>query len=192
MHNKISFLSTILLVFCLQACVPIVVGAGVLVGGVIVYDNRSTQAMIADKQIMSVAQSKLDNNDAIRNKAHIIVTSFNQSVLLTGQAPTAELRDAAVEIVQQTPKIKRVFNEITIEAPTDPSARSHDAWITTKVKTALLAQKGLHSTQIKLVTEKGVVYLLGLVTNSQGDLAAEVAKKIDGVGKVVKAFEYIN
>ncbi|OGT07346.1 MAG: hypothetical protein A2X78_03910 [Gammaproteobacteria bacterium GWE2_37_16] len=189
--SKLFLLATILMALGLQACIPVVLVAGVAASGMIVYDNRSSQAIISDRTITYKAQSNLDSDTELRSKAHTIATSFNESVLITGQAPTQELRDLALSLVQKVPNIKHIYNEVTVEEPLNANARSHDMWITTKVKAALLAQKGLHSTQIKIVTENGTVYLLGLVTNGQGQLAAEVTKRVSSVQKVVKAFEYL-
>lgn len=190
-NSKLFLLITILLTLCLQACLPAVLVAGVAAGGIIVYDNRSSHAIVSDRTITYKAQANLDSDAELRSKAHVIATSFNESVLITGQAPTPELRDSALSLVQKVPNVKHIYNEVTVEEPLAANARSRDVWITTKVKAALLAQKGLHSTQIKIVTEKGTVYLLGLVTNGQGQLAAEVTKNVNSVQKVVKAFEYL-
>src|SRR5262249_27678907 len=98
----------------------------------------------------------------------------------------------AYNLVNNIPHIKRIYNEVVITQPTSNMVRSKDTWITTKVVTKMLAEKGLRSTQIKVVTENSVVYLMGLVTHSQGNLAAVVASQVSGVTQVVKLFEYLN
>jgi osmotically-inducible protein OsmY len=175
----------------LSACVPAALVVGATAGGAIVYDNRSIKTMAKDKESELQADLKLRQDSQLKT-AHIDATTFNQIMLLVGQAPTAEISQRAYDVVSRIPNIKRIYNEITIGQPTSLARRSQDTWITTKVKTKMLAEKGLHSTQIKVVTENGVVYLMGLVTRSQGNLAAEVASRISGVQKVVKLFEYLN
>ena len=177
----------------LTGCVPaaLVAGAaGGAVGGAIVYDKRGIKTMVSDQNISQQASSKIYNDTELRTQAHIVVTSFNRIVLVVGQAPTAELRDRAIALVQSVPNVRRVYNEITIEPPTSASQRAEDTWITTKAKSEMLARKGLQSTQIKVLTENGVVYLMGVVTPSQGDLAADVVRRVSGVQQVVKLFEY--
>lgn len=181
-----------LLATTLTACVPAALVLGAAVGGAIIYDNRSLKTIVSDKNITHQALVKIYNDSALRDKAHIVVTSFNRVVLIVGQAPTPELRAKAFELTQSIPNIRRIYNEVTVSAPTSEKRRIDDSWITTKVKSELLAKKGLHSTQMKVLTENGVVYLLGLVTTEQGDLAANVARRVNSVKKVVKLFEYLH
>ncbi|MCK4609161.1 MAG: BON domain-containing protein [Gammaproteobacteria bacterium] len=176
----------------LSACVPTALVAGATAGGAVVYDNRSMGTMWQDNNTSYQAQILINNDKELKDKANISVAVFDHVVLLVGQAPTKELRDHAQTLIKTVPNIKRICNQITIGQPISASATSNDAWITTKVKSAMLGKKGLSSTQLKVVTEAGVVYLMGLTTPSQGKLAAEVARKVDGVKKVVKVFEYVH
>ena len=183
------------IVFSLQGCVAAVVIAGAataaVAGGAIIADNRSTKTIMEDRDLTYKIQEKLANDPELQGKVHIEVASFNGVVLLDGQAPTAELRDRAVSLANSVAKIKLLHNEITLEYATGSSVRTHDSWITTKVKSSLVAEQGLSSAQMKIVTENGTVYLMGLVTKGQGDLAAKKASQVESVKKVVKLFEYI-
>ncbi|MFA6409234.1 MAG: BON domain-containing protein [Gammaproteobacteria bacterium] len=184
---------TVLAALCLQACVPAaLVAAGAAATGLIVYDSRSVATMSTDSDITYRAQAKVTSNQELADKTHISATSFNQVLLVVGQAPTEQLRDLAMSLMQKIPKVKHIYNEIAIAQPINMHQRSNDAWLTTKVKTALLEQKNLRSAQIKVLTEDSVVYMLGSVTHGQGDLAADAAKQVAGVRKVVKAFEYVS
>jgi len=116
--------------------------------------------------------------------------TFNGIVLLVGQAPTPALHRRAYRITRSVRHVRRIFNQITLEHPTPPTTRTNDTWITTKVKAALLGKKGLHSTQIKVVTENGTVFLMGLTSMQQAKLAANTTRRVHGVIKVVKLFEY--
>ena len=183
----------LLIVLCslLQACIPLAFVAGATAGGAIIYDNRSIKTIAEDKDVEIRAQSAIDIDPQLRgNQSHIIVIVFNHIMLLVGQAPTPELQQRAYDIVSKFPHIKRIYNEITVGATTSNERRTKDVWITTKAKTLMLAEKGLHSTHIKVVTEDGIIYLMGLVTHTQGNLAAQVASQITGVKQVVKLFEY--
>jgi len=175
----------------LSGCVPAAFVAGAAASGVIVADNRSFKTMTIDKETTLKAQVKI-NTDAELKSAHIGVAMFNHIALLVGQAQTPEQSQKAYDIVNQQPNIKRIYNEITIGSVTSQEQRAKDVWITTKVRTRMLAEKGLHSAQTKVVTENNIVYLLGLVTHSQGNLAALVASDVAGVQKVVTLFEYLN
>ena len=126
---------------------------------------------------------------------HVNITSYNGVVLLTGQAPTETLRQQAQDIVAATEKVRAVHNEMTIAAPNSLLTRSSDTLITAKVKTALFNIKGLDDfdpTRVKVVTEDGIVYLMGLVYHREGDAVTEEARKVGGVMKVVKVFEYLD
>jgi osmotically-inducible protein OsmY len=186
---SIALLFTITL---LGGCVPVAFVAGAAAGGAVIYDNRGTKTILQDDSTAYKAQGRINSDAALNQQTHIAVTVFNHIMLLVGQAATADLRQHAYDLVSNLPNIKRIYNQITVEAPTSLAIRSNDAWITTKVKTKLLAEKGLHSSQIKVLTEKGTVYLMGLVTRSQGALAALVTSKVSGVQKVVTLFEYQN
>jgi osmotically-inducible protein OsmY len=175
----------------LTGCVPAAFVAGAAAGGAVIYDKRSLKTMTQDSQTTFDTTSQIEQNPQFKG-AHIVVATFNHIVLLTGQAPTQELSQQAYTEVAAFPHVKRVYNEITVGPATSNMQRSKDTWITTKIKTAMLAEKGLQSSQIKVVTENNVVYLMGMVTRSQGHLAALVASKISGVQQVVKLFEYLN
>jgi len=182
----------VLSVICvLQGCVPIMAGATVgAVGGSILYDRRPIKVMMRDDDIAYAIEKKLFEVDNIRTKCHVAITSYNGVVLLVGQAPTQALKDQIATIARTVSSIKRLYNEITIGAPTSYLTRTSDAWITTKVKTKLLSVKHLKSGQFKILTEDGTVYMLGIVSRSQAQTAVNIVRRVGGVQKVVKVFEY--
>ena len=189
MKKIIAIIAAILF---LPGCMPAVFVAGAAAGGAVIYDHRSTKDILDDRNITFQVQNKLDHDMRLRQHAHVSIATFNHVALLLGQAPNNELRNHAEAIVKANPKIKILYNEITIGKPIANMARANDAWITTKVKTVLLATPGLSSTNLKIVTENGVVYLMGLTTRTQAKLAAAKTRKVAGVRKVVKLFEYLN
>ncbi|MCZ6664431.1 MAG: BON domain-containing protein [Gammaproteobacteria bacterium] len=168
--------------------------AGILLGGaatsaVVANDPRTTGTFVEDQAIEVKAYSSLRANNDIKEQTHIGVTSYNQVVLLTGQAPTEDLRSQVVEIVSGIAKVRHIHNEVTIAAPNSMMSRTNDGLLTTKVKTKMFATADLNATKIKVVSEAGVVYLMGLVSAAEGDLAAEIASRTGGVQRVVKLFE---
>jgi osmotically-inducible protein OsmY len=181
------------LLFCsmLTSCIPLIIGgAGAVVATAIIYDQRSVKTMMQDREIVNQAQIAITEDPALVGRSHISVAAFNHRILLIGQVQTPELRARVYQLVYKLPYVEKVYNQLTISGVTTDLARTDDAWITTKVKTAMLMQRGLRSLQIKIITENGVVYLMGVVSYQQGDLAASVARRVHGVVKVVKVFEY--
>lgn len=174
----------------LSGCIPAALVIGATVGGAVIYDKRSMRTIVQDKDAASRAISYINAAPTLKKNTHIIVAVFNHIMLLAGQTQTPEQRETAYQLASKVRNISRVYNEITIGKTTSLWRRSKDTWITTKIKSEMLTKKGLQSTQIKVVTENGVVYLLGVITHKQANLAADVARRVSGVSKVVKVFEY--
>lgn len=154
--------------------------------------KRSFGTVIDDEKLETVAKVNIRKADPWLEQSNISVVSFNGIVLLTGQTPTKELREKAGNTVKIIHGVRQVFNEIQVQGQTSLLARSNDSWLTTKVKTALLANKEIDSGRIKVVTEDGVVYLLGLLSQAEANRAANAVSTVGGVQKVVKAIEYID
>ncbi len=133
-------------------------------------------------------------NDAILQQYNINIAtaSYAQVVLLVGEVPKAELKDRAATIAAKVSGVKTIYNQITIGLPISAATKTKDTWITTQVKSILLVTSGVPSGDIKVVTENGVVYLMGILTKEQGDAAAKAVSKASGVQKIVKIFEYSN
>lgn len=172
----------------LTGCVAAVVAGAAT--GLVVYDRRSMVMIEKDARIFHLVHNAIVNNPRF-NHSHIVVTVFNQAVLLVGQTPDASLRLLAEKIAQNTPHVRRIYNQITIDEPRLLTERSKDALITAEVRTRLLTKKGLESGSIRVVTESEVVYLMGIATNEQANLAVDVARQVNDVRRVVKVFQYI-
>lgn len=188
MKKNIIFASILSLTLLLTGCGAFV--AGVATGGLVVYDGRDMKTMMDDQKIRQQVISKI-NEDPELKESNISISSFYRMVLLTGQTPIASLKVKAEKIAREHPKVKRVYNEIVIGEPISFSARANDTWLTTKVKSKLLATPELKSGNIKVVTENKSVYLIGIVTEKQAELAVNGARQISGVERVVKAFKYL-
>ncbi len=189
MLRRILLLSALL---CLASCATIVEtttrGEGVKEDP----GKRSVGTMIDDSSIETTVQVNIDAADPGLKSAHVSVISFNAVVLLVGQVPSQDLKNLATRVATQTTRVKTVHNELEIAGTTTFLSRSNDSWITTKLKTLMLADPTVSGLRTKVVTENGVVYLMGLVTQEEARLTVELVSNASGVTKVVRAFEYID
>ena len=184
-----SLLFLILPVILLQGCATAVV-TGAATGAAVVHDRRSTGAVIDDQGIEFKASNALFNNKAIYDQSHINVTSYDGIVLITGETPTETLKQQVTAEVQAISKVRRIHNELLIAAPSALPSRSSDAWITSKIKAKMTTDESIDPFYIKVVTEHGVVYLMGLVSHAEADRAVNIVTQSAGVQRVVKIFEY--
>lgn len=188
--KKVVYAVLMLIPLSLQGCILFAAGAGAATTAAVVNDHRSLQTMSDDQSIEFTANNQINKDASLNKNTHIVVVSFNHAVLLVGQVPDDATRNKVQSMIQALPKVTRAYNQLAISAPTPPIVRSNDAWITTKVKTQMVSTKNLHASQIKVVTENSTVYLMGIVTKKQADLASNVARRVDGVKQVVTLFEY--
>lgn len=176
----------------LAGCAAAVIGAGAAAGAAAAYDRRSTGTFVDDEVIELKTLTAIQDDPELSAQGHISTTSYNNMVLISGEVPSEALRDRAGQIVKRVPKVRGVYNELKIAAPSSLLTRSSDTVITGKVKTALLADPQVEGARVKVVTENGTVYLLGLVTHAEADRATEVARRVSGVQRVVRLFEFLN
>ncbi|MGC1181854.1 BON domain-containing protein [Legionella sp.] len=187
LSSRLKTTTLVLAATLLSSCVAVVV-TGAAVG--MVYDKRGMMTIEADARLFHIIHTRIVTNRQFAN-SRVLVTSFNRSVLLVGQTPTASLRVLAEKVAQNASGTPRVYNEITVGNPIPLTQRTKDSWITSQVRSSMLARKGLESGSIRVVTEDGTVYLMGIVTDQQASLAVDVARRVNGVKKVVKIFRYI-
>jgi osmotically-inducible protein OsmY len=171
----------------LTGCVAAVV-VGAAAG--VVYDRRTVVTMEADARLFHVIHTDIVTNPQFKG-SRVLVTSFNRVVLLVGQTPAASLRVVAEKIARSAPGITRVYDEISVGYPISVKQKTQDSWITGQVRSSMLTKKGLESGSIRVVTENSVVYLMGIATAEQANMAVDVARRVKGVAKVVKIFQYI-
>ncbi|MDH5435128.1 MAG: BON domain-containing protein [Gammaproteobacteria bacterium] len=192
MLKKGLFLTLIISSFVLlNGCAGIMV-TGAATGAIAANDQRSIGTFVDDEGIELKAREQWLSDDEMFDKSHINFTSINRVVLVTGEAPTEELRDRIISMVKNISNVRRVHNEVNIAAPSSLITRSGDTYITSKVKIQIFRLESIDATRVKVVTENGVVYLMGLVTRDEGYQSAEAASKVSGVQRVIKIFEYIN
>lgn len=154
--------------------------------------SRSLGAAIDDSSIETMIKVNLDVADERLKKSHIAVNSYNGVVLLVGQVPSQDLKNLATRVATSSSRVKTVHNELEVAGVTSFLSRSNDAWISTKLKTLMLADKDISGMRTKVVTENGAVYLMGLVTEQEAQKIVNLVSGARGVVKVVRAFEYIN
>ncbi len=155
--------------------------------------KRTAGAIIEDESIEIKVIVNMKSQVPEFKNAHFDVHSHNGVVLLVGQVQSESMKDQATQIASKASiKIKRIHNELEVSGKTGFLSRTNDTWISTKVRTQLLADDAVPSSQVRVITENGSVYLMGMVDQRQGDSAAALARNISGVTRVVKVFEYIN
>ena len=179
-----------MLASALQGCAVATVVA-VTAGATMVADRRSFSKQIDDQSIEFVAHNELNKQKALSKNTNLHIVSMNGTVLVFGQAPNSYLRDLAIKSIQDVPDIVTIHNQIRISSTTALTTKSNDIWLTSKVKSALLANGEVNAKDIKVVTENAEVFLLGLVTPEEAEIVVEIARNISGVSRVIKVFEYI-
>jgi len=187
-----KLIAIITLALSLQGCFFIAGAAAGAAAVAVVYDHRKLEQIMMDRKITNTAVDKINAIPELRDSAHINITTFNKVVLITGEATTPELRQQAEDAIHSVADVGQVYDEVAVKGPTSSLTRASDSWITTKIKTQMLATKDLKSGTIKVISENGTVYLMGLVTRDQADTTVNIARQVAGVQKVVKIFQYTN
>lgn len=154
--------------------------------------RRSIGAMVDDSSIETAIKVNLDAADENLKKSHITVISYNSVVLMVGQVASQDLKNLATRVANSHSRVKSVHNELEIAGAITFMSRSNDALISTKLKTLMLADPTVSGLRTKVITENGVVYLMGLLTQKEADLTVDLVRNAKGVTKVVRAFEYID
>ncbi|PMS30766.1 osmotically-inducible protein OsmY [Trinickia symbiotica] len=177
------------LVVTLQGCVLAVAGAAGG-GALLATDRRTIGTQTEDREIQVKGYSQIANE--LGDASHVDLTVFNRRVLLTGEVPDDNAKRRAEEIVRGLPNVDAVINELAVGPKTDFGTRANDSYLVARVKGGLVAEKGISANDFKIVGENGNIYLMGLVTQDEGDRGASVAASVPGVSRVVKVFQYIS
>jgi osmotically-inducible protein OsmY len=154
--------------------------------------ERTFYQRLADESIETKAIVNLHAADDRYDQAHLVVQSYNGYVLIAGQVPEESLRQKANDVIREIRDVRRIYNELEVAAASSAMTRASDSWISSKVKTVLLASSHTPGLRVKVITENGVVFLLGLVTREEADRIAAEAAEISGVQRVVRLFELID
>lgn len=184
----------LLMLVTTTACAPplLIAGAAAGVAGAsVISDKRTAGVVFEDKRIEIRAVETINDDGEISDATHVSVTSYNQVVLLTGQAASEEDRQRIIDHVSAIEGVRGIHDHIEISDPTGLRQRSRDTLTTARIKSELVGNQGLASAQIKVVTENDIVYLMGLVTRAQAEKIVPVVQQVEGIRGVVLVFEYV-
>jgi len=190
--NASRLLAVVLCTFGLIGCIATMVGAATVVTIDVVHDRRTVGAYIDDSAIEVNIRQHILRNETLRQQTHFSATSMNGIVLITGEALNIQVKNQVLDYARQVKGVRQVVDETEIAGKTGFMSRTNDTWLTTKVKSTLYAKTGFNANRVKVVTERGTVYLMGVVTRQEATEAVEVVRYIDGVVRVVKVFEYVS
>jgi len=192
MNIKTRLRNITLLAFCmplLAGCFG-VAAVGIGTGVLMVSDRRNSETYVTDQGLELRTSNRI--SEKFGDKVHVNVTSYNRMLLLTGEAPSESLKTEIAQVAGDVQNVKSISNELAIAGPSSLGGRSNDAYLTSKVKARFVDAKKFSAHHVKVVTEAGVVFLLGLVTQAEADAAADIARTTGGVQKVVRVFEIIS
>ncbi|NBW79737.1 MAG: BON domain-containing protein [Betaproteobacteria bacterium] len=181
-------MGALLLTSALQGCAPVIMG-GALVGSLVAVDRRTSGAQLEDEGIELRAAVRI--REQLGERVHVNVTSYNRQVLITGEVPNAQDKQLVELLVSRVENVKTTVNELAVMGNTTFSQRSSDALASGRVKAGLVDARDLYASAFKVVTERGVTFLMGRVTQREADRATEIARSTTGVVKVVRLFEII-
>lgn len=184
-----SLLAVAALAGALAGCAPLLVGGAAVGTALVMTDRRTSGAQLEDEGIELRSAARL--REAFGERAHINVTSYNRQVLLTGEVANDQARQQAEQIVSAVPNVKGIVNELAVMGQSSLAQRSSDVLVTGKVRASLVDASDLQANAFKVVTERGVVYLMGRVTPKEADRATQIARTIGGVQRVIRVFEFI-
>lgn len=184
----VSLLLLTMLAGSLQGCFP-VVAAGVGTGVSMIQDRRTSGAYVEDEAIEDKAQGALGKR--YKDNVHLNVTSYNRSVLITGEVPSEAVKADIGKLAGGIENVRTVHNELAVSGVSSLTSRGSDSLVTSNVKIRFMQDKRFNAEHVKVITENGTVYLLGLVSHAEADIATEIASTTSGVMRVVRLFEYI-
>jgi osmotically-inducible protein OsmY len=186
---RFALVALLLLSVLLSGCPAVMVtGAG---AGVMAAEDRRTLGTITEDQSIEFKTSNRVS-EKHKDRVHLNVTSYNRMVLLTGEVPSEEVKRDVERIARSVENVRSVTNELTVGIPTTLSNRANDTYVTSKVKARFVDGQRFNPLHVKVVTENGVVYLLGLVRQQEAKDAVDIARRTEGVKKVVTVFDYLN
>lgn len=187
MQNGQKTFGLIVLVMALSGCMNAAVS-----GAQAVYNRHSLQKGMKDQATTFQASRRLERTDQrLFKDANLSITTYNGEVLMLGQVPNADQRLEAEAVVRELPDVNHVYNMVEVASPSSPLTRVSDSWITAKIKARIIASNDIDATQVKVVTENSVVYLMGVLPPEQASTVLDIASNTDGVRKVIKMFSYI-
>jgi osmotically-inducible protein OsmY len=193
--KKFFLLLVLLNCLLIDACSTAAKDSEAITGQSLLHDRRTREAILIDNDIETETYSELNSDDDLRNQCHFTITAYNGAVLVTGEAPNEELRKKIISIVQVVPNVRLIHDNLIIARPSDSSSRANDKLITDTVKIALDEIRTIPDfdpAMVKVITENGTVYLMGLVHRNEGTVVINVARLQPGIKQIIAVFEYID
>ncbi len=173
----------------LAGCVPLIIGGAAAGAGMVAVDRRTAGTQLDDASIEVKAAARIND---LATLGHVDVASYNRTVLITGEVPDAASKAAVSRAVAGIDNVHAVVNELSVQPNSSFGSRSQDALLVTKVKATLFEAKDLQATAIKVISERGYIYLMGIVTSREADRAADLAASVPGVLKVIRVFDVVS
>ncbi len=189
LHRPALLLAGLAAATLLSACAPLLVGGAVVGTSMVVTDRRTSGTQLEDQSIELKAKTRV--REAVGERGHVNITSYNRTVLLTGEVAADVDKVAVEQAVAKVEGVRTVVNELAVMGSSSLASRSNDAVLTSKVKASYIDAKDVFANAIKVTTERGTVYLMGRVTEREANRASDIARGVAGVQKVVKVFEVI-
>jgi osmotically-inducible protein OsmY len=189
MVRVVALLLLVLVSGSLQGCFP-VIAAGVGAGAIMAQDRRGRDAFIEDQKIETAAFERIDKQ--FNTAMHVNVTSYNHNVLISGEVLDESTRTEIGKIVSDIKNVHDVNNDLAVSNISSLASRSNDGLITTNVKLRFVNDKRFNADHVKVVTENGTVYLLGIVSRAEAEAATDVTSTTQGVQRVISMFEYLD
>ncbi|WP_040976473.1 division/outer membrane stress-associated lipid-binding lipoprotein [Necropsobacter massiliensis] len=176
----------------LQGCIAAGVAGTAAVATKVGTDPRTIGTQVDDETLEEKVLSAIKKDEQIKTEARVSVVSYSGRILLIGQVPNESLQEIATNLAKGVENVNEVYNEIRVGQPISVGQISKDSWITTQIKSKMLVNAAVKTSDVKVITENGEVFLMGNLTHDQANAAAEVARNVSGVSKVVKVFKYLN
>lgn len=189
LHRPALLLAGLAAATLMSACAPLLVGGAVVGTSMVVTDRRTSGTQLEDQSIELKAKTRV--REAVGERGHVNITSYNRTVLLTGEVAADVDKVAVEQAVAKIEGVRTVVNELAVMGSSSIASRSNDAVLTSKVKASYIDAKDVFANAIKVITERGTVYLMGRVTEREANRASDIARGVSGVQKVVKVFEVI-
>ncbi len=173
----------------MQGCAVVAVGAAGALTAKVANDRRTVGTQLDDQTAEGQVSYQWSKSDALKKSTNLQIDIYNGVALVTGQAPSQSLIDEAIAGVETVEYVQKIHNQVRLQMPIEASTQANDIWLASKVKTKLLADERVPSLQVRVIVQNSEVFLMGRVTNQEGTYAVEIARNVNGVSRVIRAFE---
>ncbi len=188
-RKALCVITALALITGTQGCAVVAVGAAGALTAKVANDRRTVGTQLDDQTAEGQVSYQWSKSDALKKSTNLQIDIYNGVALVTGQAPSQVLIDEAIAGVETVEYVQKIHNQIRLQMPIEASTQANDIWLASKVKTKLLADERVPSLQVRVIVQNSEVFLMGRVTNQEGTYAVEIARNVNGVKRVIRAFE---